>query len=198
MEESKLNEYFKFYKENELQLLEASRYTAIDDKCSNAYSTYFANLLMAISSDFEALIRYCFNLHDDEILEIGQIINLLESDDFYKQVLTQEASIKGYGDFIPLAVVSYRNSKQFSWWTVYNKIKHNKLKSIRNACQSNVIRALAGQYVLLNFALRKCSEETECKDFFDDDIRSIVKLKNFDTKYSSLTGAYFESVEVGD
>ena len=134
--------------------------------------------MLSICSDFESLTRYCFDKRDDGTLEIEQIIELLENDSFYSDMLVQKVKLDGYGEFIPLKIVDYRNHKVFEWWKAYNKIKHNKLKSIHVASQSNVVLELSSLYVLNRYALKKCSTVTKCPDIFVDD-NSKNKISRF-------------------
>ena len=189
-----LQNYFKYYQENEMQFSETTRFVYVDKKCKAAYSFVYANLLLSICSDFEALTRYCFEKRDDEILEIEQIIALLESNEYFFKALSQEVELDGYGKFIPMNVVDFRKHKVFEWWKAYNKIKHNKLKSIHVACQSNVVMALASLYVLNRYALKKCSIDTKCPDIFTDDV-SKIKLLDFKTEYSKIGMIHYDESE---
>lgn len=109
-----LQNYFKYYHENEMQFSETTRFVYVDKKCKAAYSFVYANLLLSICSDFEALTRYCFEKRDDEILEIEQIIALLESDEYFSKALSQEVELDGYGKFMPMNVVDFRKHKVFA------------------------------------------------------------------------------------
>lgn len=190
-----LEEYFKFYQENETRFNATTRYLQVDRKCKSAYSLVYSNLLMSICSDFEALVRYCFNRRDDEQLEVQQIISLIRNNEYFSSMIPQEVEFPGYGYLSPMEIITYRNSESFKWWTAYNKIKHNKLKSISNACQSNIVLALSSLYVFNRYAIKRCSEELqkdgeEKPDIFVNDT-SRIKLLNFETSYTSLTGACF-------
>lgn len=192
-----LEKYFEFYQENETQFNATSRYLKVDKKCKLAYSLVYSNLLMSICSDFEALVRYCFNQRDDEQLEIGQIISLIKEDGYFKAMLSQEVEFPGYGKLMPMKVIVYYDKENFEWWKAYNKIKHNKLKAINNACQSNIVLSLSGLYILNKYAVKKCSDDAkengeDKPDIFVNDT-SKIKLLDFETSYTSLAGACFSS-----
>lgn len=152
---------------------------------------------MSICSDFEALARYCFAQRDDVQFEIKEVIDLIKNDKYFVSLLSQEVEFPGYGKIKPMEIITFRNAENFRWWTAYNKIKHNKLKSINNACQSNIVLSLSSLYILNRYAVRKCSydarENGEDKpDIFVNDT-SKIKLLDFKTSYTSLAGACFSS-----
>lgn len=186
MNRKEIEEYFNFYLENQKQFDMTTQYVNISKTyCHSSYSYVYANLLMSICSDFESLVRAYFKKHDDDIMEIGNIIELLMNDEQLKLIFEEKATIGDYVDIKPLEVNKYYNKTTFLWWTNYNKLKHNKYKSIHNANQKNVIYALASLYILNRYVLKSfCIENSDEVDVFEKDTNKF-KLKNIKTKVIS-------------
>lgn len=141
-----INEHFNFYLENENQFLSTERYVYICKKCKSTYSFVYANLLMNICSDFESLIRAYFDLEDNNLIEIDDIITRISEDENLKSISSETCKFRNsdYDTLYPLKhyINPKTNKKSFEWWTAYNSIKHNKAKKLSDVNQKKCFKRI--------------------------------------------------------
>ena len=159
------DQHLKYFLYLEKEVMSTFEYSTLDIMNKNNFSFKYINLLQAICSEFEVVAKaYCELLNEpdaDSILKYGKVIIGKHPGITTKNVTCYENSNLIYVPFqdwvIPTA--GNKSEKPPKWWTIYNKIKHNRLalnndgeyKGIENyklANQDNVMNALAGLYLL--------------------------------------------------
>ena len=73
------------------------------------------------------------------------------------------------------------NYKSPDWWTPYNKVKHKRIDSYREANLKNVINALAGLFILENYFVKFIADRDNDKDV-PNDISQIFEMVNYSTR----------------
>ena len=164
--------YWSQYISLEKEFAATLHYLALDTKNENAYSQAYSKLLLEIGSEIDVVFKEYCKLIDNTFKGT------------YKSIGRYKASIKNYNpDFITQEVVIINYDRILCpwiewntlpespyWWTVYNKVKHNrtsvveidgiKQEGYKFANQKYILLALAGLYQLLvNFYRRLASDQ---------------------------------------
>ncbi len=168
-----LYEHFNFYLENEQQFKSTERFACVSKKCSKTYSFVYANLLMNICSDFESLVRAYFDKESSDLINIDQIIDLIQSDKDLSAIFSESCQYQktDYETLTPFYIKTNQkyNTKSFEWWTAYNSVKHNKVKSMEKANQKTVLTALGALYILNRYILSIIAKQDGGTDIFQND-----------------------------
>ena len=154
------NLYWSVYKNLEKELIELSNHIHIDDKQLNVYSMKIAELLLRTVVEVESLAKELYLCNggskgddkdlyfDTDCLEfLRQKWNLskkkvqIVSNNFHFE---EKFNIT----FNPLKNAHKGGDKSESWLKAYQAIKHNRRVSLEKATLKNLIRAMAGLYIL--------------------------------------------------
>ena len=166
--------YWYTYQNLENRLLEISRYIAFDPSNLKTWSENLASLLMLVGSNIDTFfkdMRSCIlsMKNKDEIQNVVDVISKKKKkdmtiSDYYKYDSLYQLSknqvevpfgLSYLGNISPFK--NFKNCESPSWWTAYNKIKHEYYENIKMASLENVINAMGGLLVLNS--LHKCSQK---------------------------------------
>lgn len=149
--------YCANYKILENKIIESSNYVSIDRTNYATFSANFIFLLLSICSEIDSVsAEYCKLIAPDSD-NFGGIINKIEL------IISKHPNLRNKRivikepyeniSIVPFAKLEKDNS---SWWSDYNKIKHNRTETDSNgrynyqkANLKNVLHAIASLYILL-------------------------------------------------
>ncbi len=148
--------YCANYKILENKIIESSNYVSIEPTNYATFSANFIFLLLSICSEIDSVAgEYC-KIISPASDNVGGIINKIELI-ISKQPNLRNTRIVTKEPFerqslVPFAKLEKDNS---SWWSDYNKIKHNRTEmdneryNYQKANLKNVLHAIASLYILL-------------------------------------------------
>ncbi len=151
----------------ESKLVKVSRYILIDTDNFQTYSEELADLLVLLGNEVDTFFREmvncpniisyiaCTDLKIKKILNIDDFKLIFEP--FYELSHNLVEVQHGLGNEFSLIPFSNFKEETPTWWTAYNKIKHEHYDNLHKANLENVLNCLAGLFVLN--ALHKCSKE---------------------------------------
>lgn len=163
-----IKHYWKYYLNLESQIVKTFQYSTLDKINSKNFSLEYIKQLQIICSEIDVLCKaYCELLENEEtdtIAKYASIITRLKPDIKVRIVKCKE---NNEIEYIPFSTWEYSvnidkkgvkkiNGTPPSWWSVYNKVKHNrmsmnqanKVENYKLANQENVMNAIAGLYLL--------------------------------------------------
>jgi len=154
------------YEYLETKLIETSRHLTIDRKNYSAWSEALADILVLTGNSIDTFFRKMFEcpyIADiEELASIKKPINEWGIEEFRRYETYYELSKNKV--FIPPRVGDSDTLKPFSsfskdespsWWTAYNKVKHEYYDNLRKANLRHVLNGLGALLILQ--ALHMCS-----------------------------------------
>ncbi|HOR22748.1 MAG TPA: hypothetical protein PLY43_08485 [Ruminococcus sp.] len=152
-----IRHYCANYRILEDKVIDSSDYVSIEPTNYATFSANYIFLLLSICSEIDSVsAEYCKLISADSG-NVGGIINKIEliiskhPNLRNKRIDTKEPFERQ--SFVPFAKLEKDNS---SWWSDYNKIKHNRTEKDSNgrynyqkANLKNVLHAIASLYILL-------------------------------------------------
>jgi len=155
-----LHQYWRQYIMLEKELALTETYVAIDDSNAETFSSAYAKLLLQIGSEVDIATKVLCQMLDptstgDNISKYkGCILPVLaDFDSVQVEVKNNSIVLDPWKDW---------NTQSPSWWTVYNKVKHERTSRgsidgktqeyFRYANQIHTLSALAGLYQILIYA----------------------------------------------
>ena len=198
------NLYWSVYKNLEKELIELSNHIHIDDKQLNVYSMKIAELLLRTVVEVESLAKELYLCNggskgDDKDLYFDtDCLKFLRQKWNLSKKKVQIVSNNFHFEekfnitFNPLKNAHKGGDKSESWLKAYQAIKHNRRVSLEKATLKNLIRAMAGLYIL-NLYYKDSSYELNSDsngNYFDSscgsDVFSIFFLPSKKINVSSL------------
>ena len=198
------NLYWSVYKNLEKELIELSNHIHIDDKQLNVYSMKIAELLLRTVIEVESLAKELYLCNggskgDDKDLYFDtDCLKFLRQKWNLSKKKVQIVSNNFHFEekfnitFNPLKNAHKGGDKSESWLKAYQAIKHNRRVSLEKATLKNLIRAMAGLYIL-NLYYKDFSYELNSDsngNYFDSscgsDVFSIFFLPSKKINVSSL------------
>ena len=163
------NQYISLEKEFTATLY----YLALDEKNANAYSQAYSKLMLEIGSEIDVIFKEYCRLIDrnfkGSFSTIGRYKDCIKKND--SDFITQVVKLIHY-DYSLRPCIDFNTEQQDSpvWWTVYNKVKHNRTSNVeidgirqegyRFANQRYTVFALAGLYqIMVNYYYRLAGSE---------------------------------------
>ena len=160
--------YFSQYKLLEEKMIEVSEYVAIEPQNYSTFSSQFISLFISICSEIDSLAGEICRSALDMDINFG-IINKID-------VITQKYTnlknirVETIFPFEEISIVPFTKfeANSTSWWTDYNRVKHNRAEidntsgrpNYTKANLKNTLYAMAAFYILLI----TLSKELECSD----------------------------------
>ena len=149
--------YFAQYKLLEEKMIEVSEYVAIVPQNYSTFSSQFISLFISICSEIDSLA--------------GEICRSALNMDIYFGITSKmDVITKKYFPFEEDSIVPFTKfeANSTSWWTDYNRVKHNRAETdntsgrpnYTKANLKNTLDAMAAFYILLI----TLSKELECSD----------------------------------
>jgi len=154
------NLYWPVYKNLERELVNLSELIHIDDSQLMVYSVKISELLIRTVVEVESIVKelYFLNggskLDDKDLFFDTDCIELLESNwELGKKTVLVSAANFYFIDennkvLKPLYKSNKRGSSSSDWQKAYQAIKHNRAKNLSKGNLKNLIRALAGLFIL--------------------------------------------------
>jgi hypothetical protein len=154
------NFYWTVYKNLERELLELSNLVHIDDKQLEIYSVKISELLIRTVVEIESISKELYFKNggtkpdDNNLFFDTDCIDLLESKWLLSKKKVQISASNFYFTqndnkiLTPLNKANKRGSSSSDWKKAYQAIKHNRVKSLTKGNLKNLIRAMAGLYLL--------------------------------------------------
>ena len=153
-----IRHYCANYRILEDKVIDSSDYVSID---RNNYATFSSNyifLFLSICSEIDSLAgEYCNIITSDSDVNWGGIVNKIDliiskhPNLRNKRIDTKDPFEKQ--SFVPFTKIEENTT---SWWTDYNKIKHNRTEkdssgryNYQKANLKNILHAIASLYILL-------------------------------------------------
>ena len=179
-----LQTYWTYYLSLEGRLSKTENYCAFSQKNSTVFSIEYITLLLAVYGEIDSLAKairmYLFSeteLTKCQINKWGYYLNeafpdlkdhVLESKNGYQfrpfggWRLTTKQNKKGQQIYLNTG-----NSKNPTWWTAYNKVKHSRtsidssrgLVNYENANQINVIESMGALFMLNRLMMEELNED---------------------------------------
>ena len=160
--------YYSQYKLLEDKMIEVSEYVAIDPQNYSTFSSQFISLFISVCSEIDSLAGEICRSALNMDINFG-IINKMD-------VITQKYTnlknirVETIFPFEEISIVPFTKfeNNTTSWWTDYNRVKHNRAESdntsgrpnYTKANLKNTLYAMAAFYILL----LTLSKELECSE----------------------------------
>lgn len=153
------------YLEN--KLIDISKYVTVDKKNFTAWGEELADLLVLIGNEMDTFFRDMFDCPyfqtDPNFLSIRKrkakwtMREYRKVYEIYYELSENSLDFQlGLGGAYNISPFSKLSARRPSWWTAYNKIKHEHYDHLRKANLKNVVNCLGG-LLILN-ALHLCSK----------------------------------------
>lgn len=180
------NEFIRIYCNQyillERKVIDFSEYVAIDKLNYNTFSSQLIFLFLSICSEIDSLAGELCKLIDEDTETKCGIIKKIEI------ITTKYPNLKNLrvqtkDPFAEINIVPFKKFEPntTSWWTCYNKVKHDRIEmdedgryNYTKANLKNVLHSLAALYILIN----KVGEQLFSYDIGDLPIESNLFNKN--------------------
>jgi len=142
------NPHWQYYLSLVEDIDRVSRYIDLAEDNYTTYSTEFTRLLLAAGSEIDVVAKLLCTKVDPSskpstIIEYGKVLSPK-----YSGLTSVEVSIPRAGlSFVPWH--DWTNEGAPSWWSSYNKVKHERDKNFKDANLGNVLNAVAGLCVFV-------------------------------------------------
>lgn len=198
-----MNIFWNIYKNIERELIEISNIIHIDDNQLSVYSPKITELLIRTVVEVEAISKELYfknggdKANDNQLFFDTDCINFLEK----KWLLSKKKVIVSAPNFYfsdennrvltPLKKANKRGSSSSKWLIAYQAVKHNRNNSLSKGNLKNLIKALAGLYVLniyykdLVYSLSRDSNGTNFDNSLGSSIFSVDIHKYTDITYDN-------------
>lgn len=212
-----INQYWEYFKTLQDDFLETERFVSVDEENFETFSVEYNRLYQAICSEIDVIAKYiCKLLNDSKANKIShycQTITLHCGTFVDEEVCVKHSiQIKPWDNWVSK---TRNESDNPEWWTLYNKVKHNRLSFCTDnnskwnnkqyykcATQQNVLLSLAGLYALefyclLIICMRDCAEKDDAANSIYNTMLPIFKSKMFnmpswDGCYGSFIGEFIK------
>lgn len=172
MEFDKQQFFIKQYFQLEDMLFHTSRYVAFDKNNLKTFSLEYMTIIFQSCSAIESLIKEIFGIQKGEETTIENYCKLINENEKYANLLKTYLSFDNF-EFYPFAnffkpVGQNKDIVSPSWWSEYQKIKHDQYKNFKLANMKNAISCLGAFYQLLRMEdmARGCSTILNLRTMF--------------------------------
>jgi len=170
------------YEYLETKLIETSRHLTIDRKNYSAWSEALADILVLTGNSIDTFFRKMYQC--PYIADISEIASIEKP--IYERGIEEYRKYESYYElsknkvFVPPRIgdsdtlspfSSFRKDESPSWWTAYNKVKHEYYDNLRKANLRNVLNGLGALLIL--HALHLCSRRYLLLTGLTDDVGSL-------------------------
>lgn len=200
-----IDTFWDYYLVLEQDFLSAERYVSFDlgdnylydggtpTKLENSrcFSVEFAKQYQAICSEIDVVLKaICKELKAKiQKKNICAYTKAILSDNFWKSIVSQEVEFKKIKlqPFMKWSVKTINNNEIVSleWWTLYNKVKHNRTAKYQEANLKNVLNSLAGLYILENYLVKYIGNRDGSRDV-PNDMSKIFTMVNWNTEHEVI------------
>lgn len=176
------NTFWKQYCMIEKEFIETLDYVELSTDNYKIYSKKYIKLILQIGSEIDNVFREFCNLNGTTTISNYAKSTLNNYPNIVKQrVIAQNADIKiipfdGWNNLKP--------SETFSFWHIYNSIKHDRLLHFKDASLQNTIEGLAALFVLEMYIFQeKYNEDIENFSNFPDEESKIFILDDWEQRF---------------
>ncbi len=185
---SKSHPHWNYLLALDTDLAELSRYIEFDEKNFACFSLELARVLFSAASEVDVVAK--------------QICTALRAESAADNIHNYRDEIYGvYPNIVDFTIVSPRFSLEMlpwaewkksdgvpSWWSAYNKVKHQRHAHYEQANLKNTLKAVAGLLVLVLYLYKESAEEAAL-------VPSPQILRVHDDHIEGITaGEYYKSV----
>lgn len=163
-----IRQYWNFFETLEDDFIETERYVSLDEDNFDTFSIEYNRLYQSVCSEIDVVAKYLCELLGDS--KANNIVQYCATITTHCGKFTSEAvAVKQLITITPWdkwAVIGKSQSDNPEWWTLYNKVKHNRQSLCTDsnskwnnkpyhkcATQKNVLLSLAGLYILEFYCL---------------------------------------------
>lgn len=176
-----ISHYCQNYKRLEKKVIESGNYVSIEKQNNQTFSAEFIFLFVSICSELDSLAgEYCKMISPDSDTNWGGIVKkidiITEKHDNLRNNRIDTKFPYERQSFVPFLKLEENTS---SWWTDYNRVKHNRTEKDENdrfyyqrANLKNVLSSLAALYIMICFIGKEFSfdEPPVSSELFEDEI----------------------------
>jgi hypothetical protein len=205
-----LEQYWKYYLNLEKEVIATFEYSTLDKLNANNFSFEYAKLLQTICSEIDVISKaYCDFLGTkkmDSMPKYASVITTQRIDIKNKEVECLENRNSKY---IPFKVWEFNVNTDIrgvtkitgtspSWWTIYNKVKHDRLsmnsvykkENYKLANQDNVMNAISGLFLLEMFFYKDIASSNPQDPNVPPYPSNLFELKNWSNGHM-MPGGFF-------
>ena len=196
-----IKQYWNFFETFEDDFIATERYVSLDEENFDTFSIEYNRLYQSVCSEIDVVAKYlCELLGNSKANNIAQYCEVITT--HCGMFASEEVAVKHFITIKPWdqwTVIGTARSNNPEWWTLYNKVKHNRQSLCTDsnsrwnnkpyykcATQENVLLSLAGLYALEFYCmLIICKKDV----IADDDVANSVynaMLPLFDSKLFSM------------
>lgn len=163
-----IRQYWSFFETLENDFIATERYVSLDEENFDTFSIEYNRLYQSVCSEIDVVAKYlCKLLGNDKAKKIHQYCETITT--HCGMFTSEEVTVKHAITIKPWdkwAMVGKLQSNNPEWWTLYNKVKHNRQSLCTDsaskwnnkpyykcATQQNVLLSLAGLYTLEFYCL---------------------------------------------
>lgn len=163
-----LDQYWKYYLTLEKEVLATFQFSTLDKLNSNNFSFEYAKLLQTICSEIDVVLKaYCIFFGFDKLDTISKYASVITVERPNIKTIEVDCLENENCKYIPFNIWEFNintNKKGVksitgtppSWWTIYNKVKHDRLsmnstykkENYKLANQGNIMNAIAGLFLI--------------------------------------------------
>jgi len=163
-----LDQYWKYYLNLEKEVIRTFEYSTLDKLNSSNFSFEYAKLLQTICSEIDVVSKaYCDFLGSPNMDTMPKYASVITSNRIDIKTREVECFENRECTYIPFSTWEFNINTNVngvisitgtppSWWTIYNKVKHQRLsmnstykkENYKLANQDNVMNAIAGLFQL--------------------------------------------------
>jgi len=163
-----LDQYWKYYLKLEKEVIRTFEYSTLDKQNASNFSFEYAKLLQIICSEIDVLSKaYCDFLGTPNMDTMPKYASAITSNHIDIKTREIECLENRECTYVPYSIWEFNINTNVngvvsitgtppSWWTIYNKVKHQRLsmnstykkENYKLANQDNVMNAIAGLFQL--------------------------------------------------
>lgn len=183
-----LHKHWKYYLMLEADFILTERFLTFDlgdsENSANgqAYSNEFVKQYQTICSEIDVILKtICNELGHVGVRTIDQYAEKVLRDSFWQKIVPQKVKVANteLSPFIEWKLLPEYKSPD--WWSSYNKVKHDRVKHLREANLKNVMNALAALYILENYLVKYITDKTHDTCDVPNDISHLFEMLDWRT-----------------
>ena len=177
--------HWKYYLMLEERFIESIEYVELNADNYDTYSNVYALLIQTIGAELDNVFKEYCGFNPSERKNISDYAQSILSTD--PDIINQEIMLHGYSMQIkPFTNWNAEHSAQsLNWWSAFTDIKHNRIGSMKQANQKNILNILGALYLIEMMYLKRITNGTSDLDVFDETSK-LFGLKSWSSKAISL------------
>ncbi|MDZ5760353.1 hypothetical protein RAK27_17070 [Carnobacterium maltaromaticum] len=187
-----INVFWEYYFGLENDFIFTIRYVSITESNYKTYSTEYAKLLLSICSEVDVILKKICDFEGSKMKNVNDYLQKIIKKELMEK--NNKVTLKSPHSKLTLTPFDrWKETKNLSWWTDYNKVKHNRSENIEKANLKNVLTSLSALYLLENYLYQKIiKDEVDVIDFIEPP--SKLFSLNWDAKMKSIENMHYTIV----